>query len=351
MRILVTGHNGYVGSVMLPALRAAGHEVSGLDTYFFADCTFGKDDGERAGGPLDLRDVRPEQLEGFDGVVHLAALSNDPLGNLHASTTYDINHQGSVNLARAAKAVGASRFVFASSCSLYGVAAGSGFLDESAAFNPITPYGESKVLVERDVALLASDDFSPTFMRNATAYGVSPRLRLDVVINNLVGHAVTSGKIRIESDGTPWRPLVHVEDFCAAFVAVLEAPRERVHNEAFNVGRTEENYRVSELAEMVAEVVPGSKVTYADGGGPDPRSYRVNCDKLPATLPGFRPSWTVRDGVRQLYEAYQRHGLSPEQFAGSRYFRIRRIKEHLAAGRLDASLRWRTAAPVGAGAS
>jgi len=336
---LVTGHNGYIGSVLAPLVRAAGHDVVGLDTYLFEDCTFGKDVSAIESLRLDVRDMRTADLAGFDAIMHLAALSNDPLGNVNPQCTYDINHLASVRLARLAKQAGISRFLFASSCSLYGVA-GDALLTEDAAFNPITPYGESKVRVEVDVARLADERFSPTFLRNATAYGVSPRLRADIVVNNLVGVAYTTGDVLIQSDGTPWRPLVHVEDIARAFLAVLEAPREAVHNEAFNVGRTEENHRVRDLAQMVHAIVPGSRVRYAEGGGPDPRCYRVDCGKLARMVPEFQPQWTVRTGMEELHEAFKRHGLTREQFLGDRYLRIKQILKLQAEGRLDASLRW-----------
>jgi len=337
--VLVTGHNGYIGSVLAPLVRAAGHDVVGLDTYLFEDCTFGKDVSAIESLRLDVRDMRTADLAGFDAIMHLAALSNDPLGNVNPQCTYDINHLASVRLARLAKQAGISRFLFASSCSLYGVA-GDALLTEDAAFNPITPYGESKVRVEVDVARLADERFSPTFLRNATAYGVSPRLRADIVVNNLVGVAYTTGDVLIQSDGTPWRPLVHVEDIARAFLAVLEAPREAVHNEAFNVGRTEENHRVRDLAQMVHAIVPGSRVRYAEGGGPDPRCYRVDCGKLARMVPEFQPQWTVRTGMEELHEAFKRHGLTREQFLGDRYLRIKQILKLQAEGRLDASLRW-----------
>jgi nucleoside-diphosphate-sugar epimerase len=344
MKVLMTGHNGYIGSVMVRVLADAGHEVVGLDTYLFEDCTFGGATSDVPAIRADLRDVEPEPLRGFDAVIHLAAISNDPLGNLNPQGTYDINHLASVRLARAAREAGVPRFLFASSCSLYGVAAGDGLLKEDAAFNPVTPYGESKVLVERDVSALATDYFSPVFLRNATAYGVSPRLRADIVVNSLVGYACTTGEILIQSDGTPWRPLVHIEDISHAFLCALEAPRALIHNQAFNVGRTGENYRISEIADMVLAVVPGSKVTYAPGGGPDPRCYRVDCEKLAATLPAFKPKWTVPDGVRELFDAYSRHGLTLDEFVGtgSRYLRIRHIQRLQQAGRLTNDLRWTT---------
>ena len=350
MRVLITGHNGYIGSVMSRMVQAAGHDVHGLDTYFFEGCTLGPEPPDLPSTRVDLREVREEHLAGYDAVIHLAALSNDPLGDLDPDLTYAINHRGSLRLAQLAKAAGVQRFLFASSCSLYGVA-GEDMLDESASFNPITPYGESKVRLEHDLHALADDRFSPTYLRNATAYGFSPRLRFDVVVNNLVGVALTTGEIRVQSDGTPWRPLVHVEDFSRAFIAALHAPRRLVHDEAFNVGRSEENYQVSALAELVREALPGTTVRYAAGGGPDPRSYRVSCDKLARTLPEFRPQWTVRKGVEELVRAFRGAGLQAEDFTGSRYVRLRRIRELQQAGRLDAALRWVAAPALAAEAS
>jgi len=350
VRVLITGHNGYIGSVMSRMVQAAGHDVHGLDTYFFEGCTLGPEPPDLPSTRVDLREVREEQLAGYDAVIHLAALSNDPLGDLDPDLTYAINHRGSLRLAQLAKAAGVQRFLFASSCSLYGVA-GEDMLDESASFNPITPYGESKVRLEHDLHALADDRFSPTYLRNATAYGFSPRLRFDVVVNNLVGVALTTGEIRVQSDGTPWRPLVHVEDFSRAFIAALHAPRRLVHDEAFNVGRSEENYQVSALAELVREALPGTTVRYAAGGGPDPRSYRVSCDKLARTLPEFRPQWTVRKGVEELVRAFRGAGLQAEDFTGSRYVRLRRIRELQQAGRLDAALRWVAAPALAAEAS
>jgi nucleoside-diphosphate-sugar epimerase len=340
MKVLVTGHDGYIGSVMVPLLRAAGHEVLGLDIGLFEECGFGAAPAWVPAQRLDLRDAAlASDFVGIDAVVHLAALCNDPLGDLDAELTYEVNYRASVRLAHVAKQAGVRRFLFSSSCSLYGVAGGDNSLGEDAAFNPITAYGASKVCVERDVARLADESFSPTFLRNATAYGVSPRLRADLVVNNLVGHAVLTGEVRVESDGTPWRPLIHVEDIARAFLAVLQAPRERVHNEAFNVGRTEENYQVRDVARMVAEIVPGSRVCFAPGGAPDPRSYRVDCSKLAAALPAFQPRFTVQTGIEQLYDAYRTHGLTPHDFT-NRYVRLKHVRRLIDEGRLDATLRW-----------
>lgn len=339
MRVLVTGHKGYIGAVLVPLLQEAGHEVVGLDSFLFADCTFGPDHTPVPSLRKDIRDVVASDLEGFDAVVHLAGISNDPLGDLSPSCTVDINHKASVRLARLAKHAGVARFLFASSCSTYG-AAGDDLLDETAGFNPVTTYGVSKVLVEQEVTQLADANFSPTYLRPATAYGVSCRLRADLVLNNLVAWAFTTGRILLKSDGSPWRPLVHIEDISRAFLSVLEAPREAVHNQAFNVGATQENYRVRDVAEIVKQAVPQCRIEYADGAGPDKRCYRVDCDKIAKLLPGFRPRWNVRLGAQELVEAYERFGLTFADFQGAKYMRIETVKQLQREGRLDSTLRW-----------
>jgi nucleoside-diphosphate-sugar epimerase len=342
MRVLVTGHRGYIGTVMVPMLVQAGHTVVGLDSDLFRQCTFRQGIFDVPELQVDLRDVQARDLEDFDALIHLAALSNDPLSDLKPEITYDINHVASVRLARLAKDAGIQRFLYSSSCSSYGKA-GDDLVDETAGLNPITAYAISKVRVERDVAGLADDCFSPTFLRNATAYGVSPRLRFDLVLNNLTAWAYAKGRVHIKSDGTPWRPIVHIEDISRAFLAVLAAPREVIHNQALNVGQTEENYRIRELAEIVQDVVPGSQIEYAADGGPDPRCYRVDFGKIHRLLPEFKPQWNARRGAEELYEAYRIGGLVIEDCEGPRFKRIDHLKHLLATRRVDETLRWRIA--------
>lgn len=341
MKVLVTGHDGYIGRVLVPMFQAAGHEVVGADSFLFKGCEFGTDTGDAPSFRVDVRDMEPEMFKGVDAVVHLAAISNDPLGDLNPECTYDINYKATARVAEMAKEAGVSRFLYSSSCSLYG-ASSDAPIDESGEFNPVTPYGESKVMSEQALHDLADDGFSPTYLRNATAYGSSSRLRGDLVVNNLTGFAFTTGKVFLKSDGTSWRPLVHIEDISRAFLALMEAPRDVVHDEPYNVGMTTENYQIRDVALMVEEIVPNSVVTLSDEAFNDIRNYRVSCDKIAREVPGFKPQWTVRRGIEQLLADYQRVGLTLEQLEGNRFMRVKTIGRLLDAEELDADLRWTT---------
>ena len=339
MRVLVAGDRGYIGAVMVPFLRAAGHTVRGLDLGLYEGCDLGPGPGTADfRHALDIRDVEPEHCAGYDAVICLAALSNDPVGHLNPSATFSINLDGTLRLGQAAKKAGVERFLFASSCSLYG-AAGSEAVTEEAELFPVTPYGETKVLAERGLSRLADDSFSPTYLRNATAYGFSPRLRLDIVVNNLTAVAMTTGEVCLESDGSPWRPLVHVEDICRSFLTMLEAPRELVHDEAFNIGRAEDNVQVRDIAEMVRSAVPGSTLSLAADAGPDLRDYRVDFSKLTETFPDLTLRWNVPAGVAQLVRAYNEYDFSHEDFVSSTFVRLRRIHDLLSEGLVDELLR------------
>ena len=338
MKVLVTGHKGYIGSVLVPMLLERGHEVRGLDSDLFADCTY---HGQLTTVPehgADTRDAPREVLAGVDAVIHLAGLSNDPLGDYDPSLTDEINHRASVRLAGLARSMKVNRFLFASSCSVYG-ASGDEFLDERAPFRPVTPYGESKMNVEAEVSKLADDDFSPVFLRASTAYGMSPRIRFDLVVNNLVAWAYTTGEVYLKSDGSPWRPIVHVEDVALAYIAALEAPRHAIHKAAFNVGSTTENYQIREIADLVRQVVPGSRISFASDAAPDKRCYRVDCNHIARSLHAFKPQWTARRGIEQLYDTFNRVGLKLEDFEGERFKRIAHVKKLIDDGVIARDLR------------
>ncbi|GDY32498.1 NAD-dependent epimerase/dehydratase family protein [Gandjariella thermophila] len=338
MRVLLTGHQGYLGTVMAPVLAAAGHEVVGLDAGLFDGCVLGPAPDDPPGHRVDLRDVTAAHLSGVDAVIHLAALSNDPLGALAPELTYDINHHASVRLAKLARDAGVRRFLYASTCSVYGASGGDDLVTEDAPLRPVTPYAESKVRVEDDLHGLADADFTPVYLRNATAFGYSPRLRADIVLNNLVAHAHLTGQVRVLSDGTPWRPLVHAADIARAFAAALAAPRDAVHDRAFNVGTERNNVTVAEIAGQVVEAVPGSRLLITGETGADPRSYRVDFSRFRAAVPGFDCEWTVKQGALELADAYQRHGLTQRDFE-RRFTRLAWLRERSEAGAVDDTLR------------
>jgi nucleoside-diphosphate-sugar epimerase len=343
LKVLVTGNNGYIGAVMVPMLQSEGFDVTGLDSDLFKTCVFGNPSvtGAISNIPYlrkDIRDIQYSDLVGFDAIVHLCALSNDPLGNLNPRMTYEINHEASVRLAELAKSAGVERYVLSSSCSVYG-ASTKPIVNEESEPKPVTPYAESKVFAERDISKLADTDFTPTFLRSSTAYGLSPMLRFDLVVNNFIAWSFTKGIVLLKSDGSAWRPFVHIQDISRAFIAVLHAPRDVVHNQIFNVGKNDQNFRIREVAEIAKQTVPNSEIKYVEGAEADERSYRVEFDKIAAALPEFKPQWTVPMGAKQLYEAYKKVGLLVEDFEGPRYRRITHLENSLKSGAVDATLR------------
>jgi nucleoside-diphosphate-sugar epimerase len=343
LKVLVTGNNGYIGTVMVPMMQAEGFDVTGLDSDLFSSCVFGNPSvtGAIAKIPYlrkDVRDVERSDLVGFDAVVHLCALSNDPLGNLNPRVTYEINHEASVRLAELAKSAGVERFVLSSSCSVYG-ASTEPIVDEETEPKPVTPYAESKVLAERDISKLADSDFTPTLLRSSTAYGLSPMLRFDLVVNNFIAWSFTKGIVLLKSDGSAWRPFVHIQDISRAFITVLRAPKDVVHKQLFNVGKNDQNFRINEVAQIAKQTVPNSEIKYVEGAEPDERSYRVKFDKIASVLPEFKPEWTVPMGAKQLYEAYKKVGLMVEEFEGPRYRRITHLENSLKSGEVDSTLR------------
>ncbi len=340
MKILVTGHLGYIGTVMVPLLLAEGHEIVGLDSDLFRECIFGDFTPDVPHVNKDIRDVESSDLRGFDAVIHLAALSNDPLGDLNPKITYEINYESSIRLAEKAKKAGVKKFIFSSSCSIYGTSEGR-VVNENSNLNPLTVYAKSKVMAEKEISKITDSSFSPTFLRSATAYGVSPKLRSDLVVNNLVGWAYLTGKILLKSDGEAWRPLVHIEDISKAFISVLHAETSKVNNQIFNVGKTEENYRVIDIAKTVNQIVPNSTVEFAEGAEPDKRSYRVDFSKIKTRLPTFKPTWTIKKGVEELYKAFIEYGMKMESLEGPMFKRVKHLQQLMEKGQVNSTLKWK----------
>lgn len=341
MHILVTGNQGFIGPVLVRLAKESGHKVTGLDIGYFEDCVAGSMTETRPDRQIrrDIRDVTAADLDGVDAVIHLAGLSNDPMGALNPDLTYDINLEATARLGALAKDAGVARFAFASSCSIYGAAGNGGALDETAPFNPVSAYAVSKVKSEERLSALADGTFSPVFLRNATAYGVSPRTRFDLVVNNLAGWAHTAGIIKVMSDGTPWRPLVHIEDISRAALAAVTAPRDTVHNQAFNIGRNDANYQVRDIAEAVKAAFPAAKLEITGETGGDPRSYKVDFTRALTELPGFEPQWTLARGVEEIARWLRNNGLKDESFDTRLFIRLKQLKYGMETGALDAELR------------
>jgi nucleoside-diphosphate-sugar epimerase len=338
-RVLITGHNGYIGSVMAPAFLSHGYQVVGLDTCYFGECTLVPDAAEIPTLHKDIRGLHPTDLEGFDAVVHLAALSNDPIGNLNNDWTEDINFRSSVRLAELAKSAGVKRFLFSSSCIMYGMSEAA-VVNEESPLAPQTEYARSKVKSEEAISEMASDGFSPSFLRNGTVYGLSPRMRFDTVFNDLMGRAVTTGKVVVYSDGKPWRPVVHVQDVARAFLTVLEAPKDLVHNQAFNTGANHLNHRIIELAEIARQTVPDCQLEVVAQHGADQRTYKADFGKFSRTFPGFAFQWTPQKGAQELCNAFKSIQLNHTDFVDKRFTRLKWLNHLLATRQLDNSLRW-----------
>jgi len=339
-KILVTGNNGFIGTILVKLLVEKGYEVFGIDTnYFDEDCNLYPYKNDIMDIKKDVRNIAKEDLKDVYAVCHLAALSNDPIGELDPDLTYDINYHASVRLAKLAKKLGVTKFIYSSSCSLYGIA-GEEAITEEAEFNPVTAYAKSKVLTEKSILPLSDSDFSVTTLRNATAYGISPKLRVDLVVNNLVGWALTTGQIKILSDGTPWRPLIHAEDIARAFIAVIEAPKEVIKGEAFNVGKNSENYQVKDIATMIKAVLPDCEIIITGEHGPDSRTYKVNFDKIGRMLQGFDPQWNLKKGIEQIVNYYKQYGMSSNKFNDRYFIRLKQIKYLVDKGLVDSTLYW-----------
>jgi len=338
-RVLLTGNNGYLGAVMGPWLRNAGHDVVGLDTNYFADCTLAPDGEEIPTIRKDLREIEASDVEGFDAVIHLAALSNDPIGNLNSRWTNQINFEGTIRAAKLAKAAGARRFIFSSSCIMYGMSTAA-VADETSPLAPGTDYARSKVEAEMALRELADDGFSPVYCRNGTVYGLSPRMRFDTVLNNFMGSACATGRIEVFSDGAPWRPVVHIQDVARAFEMMLTAPIEKIHNEAFNIGADKLNYQIRDLAEIAARAVPGCELVQTPRPGADQRTYRAGFDKFSRTFPDFAFRWTAEEGARQLYEAFRSIGLTAAEFVDKRFTRLQWLRHLVDNGLVDNDLFW-----------